>query len=104
MNDDKLSTNEQDIFKTRIIGNNQCISVTEEILKSKGFERGYDIDSTKWTYMVGNGFKDEGENMYDAILFKEMVEALEVPIVRRVCVKCTNIHTRHRTCLTRPRS
>ena len=92
VNDEKLTTNEQDIFKTRIIGRNQCRAKTEDLLQSEGFERGYSIDDTKWTHVVSFGFEDAGEPMYDPRLFKEMVEALEVPIVRRVCPECTSSH------------
>jgi len=40
---------------------------------------------------TGEGFPDE-ENMLDARLFKEMVEAQEMQIVRRVCPTCSASH------------
>jgi len=92
VNDGKLTTTEQDVFKTRIIGNNQCAAATESLIADRGFERGFDVDDTKWTFFVGVGDWDGKEPSYDARLFKEMVEALEVPIVRRVCVSCRNTH------------
>ena len=85
VNDNKVITAEQDIFKTRIVGNNKCSSATTELLEQEGFEIGYTIDSDKWTFIAGEGFDGETPIM-NARLFKEMIETQDVPLVRRVCV------------------
>jgi hypothetical protein len=95
VNDNKLTTTEQDIFKTRIIGNNKCREATKSFLTDKGFERGFTVDQTKWTYIVGKGFEEEDDSLVpipNGRLLKEMMEALEIPIVRRVCLDCRNTH------------
>ena len=91
VDDGKLSTVEQDIFNSRVIGKNNCSTAKQNLLTSQGFEKGYDIDKSKWTFVVGEGFDDETP-ITDARLFKEMVEDLEVPIVRRVCPTCSDSH------------
>lgn len=53
VNDGKLSTAEQDIFKTRVVGKNQCKQKTSEYIEKSGYEAGYEIDESKWTYIVG---------------------------------------------------
>ena len=91
VNDEKLTTNEQDIFKTRVVGNNQCNNAIANVLESNDFAKGFNIDTSKWTYVVGEGFSDQSRIM-DARLFKEMFEDLSVPIVRRVCPTCIETH------------
>ena len=86
-----MTTVEQNIFKTRIVGHNKCADVTSELIEATGFKSGYKVDNSKWTYIVGKGF-DEDEPIINSRLFKEMVEALEVPIVRRVCPTCSSSH------------
>ena len=49
VSDGKLSDTEQEIFKGQVVGNHNCPSATDELLASSGFERGYNIDSSKWT-------------------------------------------------------
>ena len=49
VNDGKLTTTQQNIFKIRVIGDNQCVSAIDSLIESKGFERGFGIDTTKWT-------------------------------------------------------
>ena len=52
-NDDKLSTVEQDIFKTRVVGKDNCPLARDELLAQSGFQSGYVIDDSRWTYIVG---------------------------------------------------
>lgn len=95
VSDGKLTTSEQDIFKTRLVGMNQCEESTENYIRNKGFERGFTIDKTKWTYVTGKGFEEEDKSLvpiHNARAFKEMIDSLEVPIVRRVCLDCLNTH------------
>ena len=89
--DGKLSTAEQDVFTSRVVGDHNCPSATDTFLGLSGFEAGYDIDDTKWTFIVGEGFDDE-EPVLDDRIFKEMIEAQEVSIVRRVCPSCQSTH------------
>ncbi len=89
VNDGKMTTAEQDIFKKRVVGNNNCRSVTANLFEERGFQSGYNIDETKWTFVVGEGFSfEEHKPILDNRLFQEMLEAQEVPIVRRVCPSC----------------
>jgi len=81
----EVITAEHDIFKTRIVGDNQCPSATTELLEQEGFEIRYTIDSDKWTFIAGEGFDGETPIM-NARLFKEMIETQDVLLVRRVCV------------------
>ena len=37
VNDGKVSSNEQDIFKTRVVGNNNCASATTDLLDTQRF-------------------------------------------------------------------
>ena len=92
VNDGKITTNEQDIFKTRVVGKNQCNSAIENVLESNNFTKGFDIDSDKWTFVVGEGFSEDQERITDARVFKEMFEDLSIPIVRRVCPTCDATH------------
>ena len=64
VNDGKLSTAEQDIFKTRVVGKDQCEQKTSEYIKKSGYEAGYEIDESKWTYIVG----EYGKCKYACIL------------------------------------
>ena len=91
VNDGKLSTAEQNIFKERVVGKNQCSSAVNSLLDKSGFEKGYLIDDTKWTHVVSENFDDQISILNYKVL-QEMVEALEVPIVRRVCPSCTQSH------------
>ena len=87
----KKSESKQDTFRTRVIGDNNCASATAILLDEYGFEKGYDIDSSKWTFVVGRGFEGQ-KSIIDDRLFKEMVEAQDVSIVRRVCPSCSVSH------------
>merc|ERR1719329_1889624 len=93
VNDGKLSTTEQNIFKTRIVGNNNCDDATSALLADSGFEKGFEIDSNDWTFMVGEGsrFAYEEPILHDALV-KEMLEAQDISIVRRVCPTCVATH------------
>ena len=93
VNDGKLSTTEQNIFKTRIVGNNNCDDATSALLADSGFEKGFEIDSNDWTFMVGEGsrFANEEPILHDALV-KEMLEAQDISIVRRVCPTCVATH------------
>mmetsp|Transcript_614 Transcript_614/g.699 ORF Transcript_614/g.699 Transcript_614/m.699 type:complete len:819 (-) Transcript_614:14-2470(-) len=91
VNDGKLSTTEQDIFKTRVVGDNNCPIAIENLYDAKGFEIGHNIDDTKWRFVSGEEF-DDWYPIMNHLLVKEMVEALEVPIVRRVCPSCVDSH------------
>jgi hypothetical protein len=91
VNDGKLSTTEQDIFSEHVIGNNNCPSAIDNLLEESGFQYGYDIDDTKWTFIVGEGFDDQTP-ILDHRILQEMMEAQEVPIVRRVCPSCKSSH------------
>ena len=55
VNDEKLTTDVQDIFKTRVVGNHQCNDAIEDVLESNNFTKGFNIDSNKWTFIVGEG-------------------------------------------------
>jgi len=89
--DGKLSTDEQEIFKGQVVGNHNCPTATDELLASSGFQRGYNIDETKWTFIVGEGFPDEAP-LLDGRILKEMIEVQDISIVRRVCPSCRITH------------
>jgi hypothetical protein len=92
VNDGKLTTTQQNVFSQNIVGDNNCPTVIDELLKDFNFEKGYEIDENKWTFIAGEGF-DGYEPILDRELFHEMVWSQEVPIVRRVCPSCTkNTH------------
>lgn len=54
VNDGKLSTTEQDIFKKRVIGtgSGKCEAARDELLAQSDFHQGYVIDD-RWDYIVG---------------------------------------------------
>lgn len=93
MNDGKITTVEQDIVKTHIVGDNQCNNAITNVLESNNFIKGFDIDSDKWTFIAGEGFPEE-DRIKDTRLFKEMFEAQDqsMQIVRRVCPSCDATH------------
>ena len=91
VNDGKLTTNEQDIFNERIVGNNNCPSAVSSLLEASGFQKGYLIDDTKWTHVISENFANQKPILNHKVL-QEMIEAQEVPIVRRVCPSCTESH------------
>ncbi len=91
VNDGKLSTTEQEIFQKSVVGKNNCEAAVESLLEESGFESGHDIDYDDWTFVVGEGFDNETP-IYDKELFREMVEAQEVQIVRRACPSCKTSH------------
>ena len=91
VNDGKLSTTEQAIFEERVVGHNNCDDAVEKLWEDSGFQRGHDINYDEWTFVVGEGFDDETA-IYDKRLVKEMVEAQDVQIVRRVCPSCEVSH------------
>ncbi len=89
VNDGKMTTAEQDIFKKRVVGRRNCPSAVDNLLEAQGFQSGHNIDETKWTFVVGESFSfEDHEPILDNRLFQEMLEAQEVPIVRRVCPSC----------------
>ena len=90
--DGKLSNESKAIVDSRIVGNNNCPAVRDELFASKSIASGYEIDTASWTYVIGEGFDNVGDPIMDARLFKAMFEALEVPIVRRVCPSCSGSH------------
>jgi hypothetical protein len=90
--DGKLSNESKAIVDSRIVGNNNCPTARDELFASKSITSGYEIDTTSWTYVIGEGFDTAGEPITDARLFKEMFESLEIPIVRRVCPSCRESH------------
>jgi hypothetical protein len=53
VNDGKLGEAEQDIFKTRVVGHNNCPSKRDELLSDAGFESGFVIDESRWQFIVG---------------------------------------------------
>lgn len=53
VDDGKLSTTEQGIFQERVVGNNQCNSVRDNLLEGSSYSSGFNIDDDKWTYIVG---------------------------------------------------
>ena len=90
VNDGKLSTDEQDIFNQRVVGKNKCSAATTNFLEDKGYERDHVVDTAKWTFIVGEGYDGE-KPILDYRIFHEMIEAQEVPIVRRVCPSCSEM-------------
>lgn len=91
VNDGKLSTTEQDIFEKHVVGIGNCQSVVEELWEDSGFKRGHDINYDEWTFIVGESYDSETP-IYDKRLFREMFEAQDIPIVRRVCPSCKTSH------------
>jgi hypothetical protein len=53
VNDGKLGEAEQDIFKTRVVGDNNCDSKRNELLSAAGLESGFVIDESRWQFIVG---------------------------------------------------
>ena len=53
VNDGKLGEAEQDIFKTRVVGHNNCPAKRDELLSDAGFESGFVIDESRWQFIVG---------------------------------------------------
>ena len=72
VNDGKLSDAEQDIISQRVVGNHQCPTAIENKLNEAGFESGFNIDESKWTFIIGEGFDDRQPNVK---YFQEMFEA-----------------------------
>ena len=83
------------IFQMRFSNSSQgrTLLKLKVLLASHDFEKGFNVDTSKWTYIVGEQFDDD-EPILDARLFKEMVEAQpeEFRIVRRVCPTCSESH------------
>jgi len=92
VNDEKLSETEQNIFTERVVGRNNCPSAIDDFLEVQGFQSGHNIDDAKWTFVVGEEFDDQTKYILDDRLLKEMIEAQDVPIVRRVCPSCIESH------------
>jgi hypothetical protein len=61
-----------------------------DLMDASGIVEGFDIN-TKWTFIVGKGFEEQTP-MFDHRLFHEMINAQEVPIVRRACESCKSSH------------
>lgn len=89
VNDEKLSTNEQDIYNTRVVGNRNCPSAIGAKLNEAGFQNGFNIDESEWTFIIGENF---GNEQPDLVHFQEMFDAQDIPIVRRVCPTCVTSH------------
>ncbi len=53
VNDGNLGEAEQDIFRTRVVGDNNCPSKRDELLSNAGFESGFVIDESRWQFIVG---------------------------------------------------
>jgi len=85
----RLTTEQQDIFSKRVVGNDQCNNAISTLIPSED----YYIDTSKWTFIVGEGFDEEGP-ILDARMFKAMFEAQDESfrIVRRVCPSCSGTH------------
>jgi len=89
VNDGKLSTAEQDIFSERVVGKNNCPVATTSFLEDKkGFQKDHEVDTTKWTFIVGEGYDSETP-VLDYRILHEMIGEQEVSIVRRVCPSCS---------------
>ena len=89
VNDGKLSTDEQAIFSKSVVGKNGCPAATTNFLQdNKGLKKDHTVDTTKWTFIVGEGYDDEA-SILDYRILHEMIAAQEVPIVRRVCPSCS---------------
>jgi hypothetical protein len=91
VNDGKLSTKEQEVFSKYVVGDNNCPSAVDSLLNKSGIQKGFEIDDSKWTFIVGEGFEDQ-QPILNHRLFQEMIEAQEVPIVRRACPSCRSSH------------
>ena len=91
VNDGKLSTDQQQTFNDHVVGNNNCPTVVDDMLGDAGFKPGFDIDETKWSFVVGEGFDDQ-HPMIDTRIVQERMEAQDVPIIRRVCPSCKHTH------------
>ena len=53
VDDGKLSTIEQDIYASRVVGHDQCSTKRDELLQTSEYHSGFYIDETKWDYIVG---------------------------------------------------
>ena len=91
VDDGKLSAEEQDLYASRVVGNGQCPTKRDELLSASDYTTGYYIDESRWTYVVGESF-GERVPILNSRLFREMFEAQDVPIVRRVCPGCSPSH------------
>ena len=94
VNEGKLTTDQQALFKKYIVGNNNCGSAIESLIEKKGYERATKpiMEMTGWTYVVGEGkLKDPSQETVNVngLEFKALLDASPNKIVKRVCPNCS---------------
>ena len=94
VNENKITTTQQEAFKKYIVGNNNCQATIDSFRKSRGY--GYNIqleDEASWTYVVGEGDpRQEEKDIMDGLKVQAMFNASKNKIMRRVCVECASTH------------
>ena len=54
VDDGKVGAKEQEILASRVVGNDQCSTKRDELLRNSGYESGsYYIDESRWKYIIG---------------------------------------------------
>uniref|UniRef100_A0A7S2PKW2 Fucolectin tachylectin-4 pentraxin-1 domain-containing protein n=1 Tax=Leptocylindrus danicus TaxID=163516 RepID=A0A7S2PKW2_9STRA len=92
VDDDKITTTQQKVFKKYIVGNNNCQSTINEFIELKGYTQGFTNDKSTWKYIIGLGSLEEDNTIYDGMQVNAMFENAPYPIVRRVCMDCKSTH------------
>ena len=94
--DEKITAAEIETFSQYIVGDNNCPSATESLFESKGLVSGFNIDTDRFTYIIGEGFDVTATGRKLEVLssekFEDLVKQLDAPIVRRVCPSCKSTH------------
>jgi len=93
VNEDRITSSQQEVFKKYIVGNNECQNTINAYLQSRSYTTGFKPDSSRWTYFVGEGsLRDEENETTDALKVRAMFEAAPNKIIRRACLNCYNSH------------
>jgi len=93
VNEDRITTSQQEVFKKYIVGNNQCQNTIDAFLEARGYKPGIALDEAGWTYVVGEGDLMQKDNqIYDGLKVTTMFNESPNKIMRRVCTECYNSH------------
>ena len=94
VNEGKVTTEQQALFKQFIVGNNNCGNAIESLIEKKGYETASKpiMEMSGWTYVVGEGkLKDPSQSnlIVNGMEFKALFDASPNKIVKRVCPSCS---------------
>merc|ERR1712226_674095 len=84
---------QQEVFKTYIVGNNQCQNTIDAFLEARGYKPGIALDEASWTYVMGEGdLARPDEQIYDGLKVTTMFNESPNKIMRRVCTEFYSTH------------